>query len=157
MLVRSSVAEASTSQTASQDGAQDPATAAVSDASQEASDSQELPIGSVRDSERLSSNAQASTSGRAVLDFDVDEDMEAQEGGKVEKPQVQVAGAFQRLSMVQVAKEHLSSAQRSAMRVGVNKKLKNEARQASNKCDLYTLDSSPDRYAKYPVDFLVRR
>lgn len=84
------------------------------------------------DSERRASHAQASTSGGGPATETQEGGEEREKGGK--GPQVQLAGAFQRLSMVQVAKEHLSSAQRRAMRVGVNKKLKNEAQQARNKC-----------------------
>ena len=87
------------------------------------------------DSERCASRVHASISdGSAVeeiLENSADE-QPREKGGK--GAQAQLAGAFQRLSMVQVAKEHLSSAQRRAMRVGVNKKLKNEAQQARNKC-----------------------
>lgn len=82
------------------------------------------------DSERRTSHAHASTSDGAPDMLAGPAGGEPSEGGG----KVQLAGAFQRLSMVQVAKEHLSSAQRRAMRVGVNKKLKNEAQQARNKC-----------------------
>jgi len=47
------------------------------------------------------------------------------------------AGAFQRLPMVQLAKEQLSSAQRAARRVPYSRKLKNEAQRERNRycCD----------------------
>jgi hypothetical protein len=43
-------------------------------------------------------------------------------------------GAFQKLPMVSPAKELLESALRRAARVGANKKLKNEAQKAKNRC-----------------------
>jgi len=43
------------------------------------------------------------------------------------------AGAFQRLPMVQLAKEQLSSAQRAARRVPYSRKLKNEAQRERNR------------------------
>ena len=44
------------------------------------------------------------------------------------------AGAFQRLPMVQLAKEQLSTAQRAARRTPYSRKLKNEAQRERNRC-----------------------
>ena len=44
------------------------------------------------------------------------------------------AGAFQRLPMVQLAREQLSSAQRATRRVPYSRKLKNEAQRERNRC-----------------------